>query len=78
AWENHGGANRYIVIAMPLFFISFSWSMMELLNKTKDVLNIKFFELSKHILFTVLFIFSILSFNALLGEWKSIERWNFT
>lgn len=78
AWENHGGANRYIVIAMPLFFVALSWSIMELLNKTKDVLNIKFFELSKYILFTVLFIFSILSFNALLGEWKSIERWNFT
>ncbi|HUM28232.1 MAG TPA: hypothetical protein PKN81_18475, partial [Anaerolineales bacterium] len=33
AWENHGGANRYIVIAMPLFFIVFSWSAVELLKK---------------------------------------------
>lgn len=78
AWENHGGANRYIVIAMPLFFIAFSWSMMELLNKTKNLLKFKFFETSKIIIFVILFIFSILSFNALLGEWKSIERWNFT
>ncbi|MBL8098003.1 MAG: hypothetical protein JNK81_02420 [Anaerolineales bacterium] len=82
AWENHGGANRYIVIAMPLFFIAFSWSMMMLLTKARDTLNnIKFakvFDFGKYFAFVVLFIFSILSFNALLGEWKSIERWNFT
>jgi hypothetical protein len=82
AWENHGGANRYIVIAMPLFFVAFSWSMMELLTKARDTFNnIKFakvFDFSKHFVFVILFIFSILSFNALLGEWKSIERWNFT
>lgn len=82
AWENHGGANRYIVIAMPLFFVAFSWSMMELLTKARDTLNsIKFakvFDFSKHFVFVILFIFSTLSFNALLGEWKSIERWNFT
>lgn len=81
AWENHGGANRYIVIAMPLFFIAFSWSMMELLTKARDSFNnIKFakvFYFSKYFVFVFLFIFSILSFNALLGEWKSIERWNF-
>lgn len=82
AWENHGGANRYIVIAMPLFFIAFSWSMMELLSKARDTLNsIKFakvFDFNKYLIYVILFIFSILSFNALLGEWKSIERWNFT
>jgi hypothetical protein len=82
AWENHGGANRYIVIAMPLFFIAFSWSMMELLTKATDTLNnikfVKVFDFSKYLIFAILFIFSMLSFNALLGEWKSIERWNFT
>ena len=24
AWEEHGGANRYIAIAMPLFFVAFA------------------------------------------------------
>jgi hypothetical protein len=82
AWEHHGGANRYIVIAMPLFFVTFSWSMMELLTKARDTFkNLRFakvFNFSKYLAFVILFIFSILSFNALLGEWKSIERWNFT
>jgi len=35
-------------------------------------------EFFTSVLIFILFIFSILSFNALLGEWKSIERWNFT
>lgn len=78
AWENHGGANRYIVIAMPLFFIAFSWSMMELLKRAFHSINIKFSEYALYISFAILFAFSLLSFNALLGEWKSIERWNFT
>jgi len=78
AWENHGGANRYIVIAMPLFFIAFIWSMMELLKRAFHSINIKFSEYALYISFAILFAFSLLSFNALLGEWKSIERWNFT
>lgn len=81
AWENHGGANRYIVIAMPLFFVVFSWSMMELLKKAVNSLTIKnpnLFEYASNFIFVTLFIFSLLSFNALLGEWRSIERWNFT
>jgi len=27
AWENHGGANRYIAIAMPLFFAAFTYGL---------------------------------------------------
>ena len=114
AWEDHGGANRYIVIAMPLFFISFSWSVVELLKKaaehltTKGTLrpssrqakehegkillaqgrvptardggrsNQKIFEVGWRVVFIIMFAFSILNFNALIGEWKSIERWSFT
>jgi hypothetical protein len=81
AWENHGGANRYIVIAMPLFFTAFSWSIMDLLKRAVNSLVVKKhkpFEYVSYFVFIIVFIFSLLSFNALLGEWKSIERWNFT
>jgi hypothetical protein len=87
AWENHGGANRYIVIAMPIFFVAFSWSLVELLKKaasnlltTKDTKGHegKILDVGWRVIFVVLFIFSLLNFNALIGEWKSIERWNFT
>jgi hypothetical protein len=79
AWENHGGANRYIVIAMPLFFIAFSWAMMELLKKAAISLTVQpAAEVGRQLAFIVIFALSLLSFNALLGEWKSIERWNLT
>jgi hypothetical protein len=86
AWENHGGANRYIVIAMPLYFIGFSWAAVEWMKRgvnsltTKDTKGHKgiMFEFSWRAIFVILFAFSLLTFNALLGEWKSIERWNFT
>lgn len=79
AWENHGGANRYIVIVMPLYFIGFSWASAEWLKRAFNALNLKqqnFTEVGRQSLFIILFVFSLLTFNALLGEWKSIERWN--
>lgn len=84
AWEHHGGANRYIIIAMPLFFAAFSWSVVELLKRAVVFLNTKdtkghegfVFEAGRRAVFVIVFAFSLLNFNALIGEWKSIERWN--
>jgi hypothetical protein len=78
AWENHGGANRYIVIAMPLFFITFSWAVGELLAKAASCFTNRYAALVWRGVFALVFIFSLLNFNTLIGEWKSIERWNFT
>ena len=90
AWENHGGANRYIVIAMPIFFVAFSWSAVELLKKAAETILAQggvpaagdsgksLFGTGWRVVFLILFTFSLLNFNALIGEWKSIERWNFT
>lgn len=77
AWEHHGGANRYIVIAMPLFFVGFSWSAVELLQKAANSFKVRYAaEIGWRVVFIVVFAFSLLNFNALIGEWKSIERWN--
>ena len=77
AWENHGGANRYIVIAMPLFFIGFSWAATEWLKKIASYLKNKFVvEISWRTVFIIVFIFSILNFNLLLGDWRAIQRWD--
>ena len=68
AWENHGGANRYIVIAMPLFFVMFSWSMVELLKRAAGGLtDPRLAEISWRAAFVIALIFSILNFNALIG-----------
>jgi hypothetical protein len=77
AWEHHGGANRYIVIAMPLFFALLSWSMAELLKTAAGMLPTRpAVEVGWRFVFFIVFVFSLLNFNALIGEWKSIERWN--
>ena len=84
AWENHGGANRYIIIAMPLYFIGFSWAAVEWVKRGASALTTKdtkrhegfLIEYGWRAVFVILFAFSLLTFNALLGDWKSIERWN--
>lgn len=76
AWEHHGGANRYIVLAMPLFFAAFAWSAVELLKKAAGSVRVRYAaEAGWRIVFVIAFSFSLLNFNALMGEWKSIERW---
>lgn len=107
AWEDHGGANRYIAIAIPLFFALFAWSVEELRQKAvssiqrgrdanllgnfkgvkaKDFaaslgrlfLSKPFIEFSSRAIWLLLFIFSMLNFNLLVGDWKSIQRWELT
>lgn len=102
AWEEHGGANRYIAIAMPLFFAAFALALNEIWMRAVEILTTKalshkdtkskklatsrlgafvvsdrFLKVGTHVLWLVLMIFSILNFNALIGDWKSIERWTF-
>jgi hypothetical protein len=68
AWENHGGANRFIAIGMPAFFILFSLALEQLrlwlpqaLKKYKLVTPARLNVLS--VAFVVL---AMLNFNALL------------
>ena len=76
AWENHGGANRYIAIAMPLFFILFAWSIHELLERAVASLGSRqgIFIGSRWVYLSILVI-AMINFNLLLGDWKYIERW---
>lgn len=76
AWEDHGGANRYIAIAMPLFFAGFAWSLNELRQKAAAAFGSRrVAEVSSRLVWLAVFVISILNFNALIGDWKSIERW---
>lgn len=78
AWENHGGANRYIAIAMPVFFILFAWAMHELLQKAVTALgSTSYVLLGSHFIYVILFSIAMIQFNLLLGDWRYIERWQF-
>ncbi len=75
AWENKGGANRYISIAMPFFFIGLAWVLNELCQKTAASFSTEksVYYLSQ-LAFLVIVVISFLNINALVGQWKSIER----
>ncbi|MGZ9235349.1 MAG: hypothetical protein ACXW4E_07480, partial [Anaerolineales bacterium] len=78
AWENHGGANRYIALAMPIFFVLFALTVHELLNKAVTNLGSRREALiGSRLIYVFLFAIAMINFNLLLGDWRSIERWQF-
>ncbi len=78
AWENHGGANRYIAIAMPLFFAAFAYGVETIRQKAAAGFGAgRIAEVSSRVAWLVVFVISIINFNLLLGDWKYIERLTF-
>lgn len=77
AWEDHGGANRYIAIAMPLFFAIFAVAFETLRQKAVMILPAhRAAELGSRFAWAAIFVIALLNFNLLLGDWKSIQRWD--
>jgi arabinofuranosyltransferase len=77
AWEDHGGANRYIVIAMPLFFASLVVSVEALRQKAVATLSPRTLTAAgSRLAWLALFSIALLNVNLLMGDWKSIERWD--
>ena len=78
AWEHHGGANRYIALAMPAFFVLFSLSVQLLLEKAVTSLGSRWEAMNTApLVYVLIFAMAILHFNLLLGDWRYIERWEF-
>lgn len=59
AWESYGGANRYVVIAMPLFFISIFMTLFSI-NKLIKHKYLYFYNKYRTIETFIIFIFFIL------------------
>jgi hypothetical protein len=77
AWEHHGGANRYICIAMPLYFALLGVSLEELRHRAATLVgDSRITELGSRLGWAVCFVIALLNFNLLLGDWKAIERWD--
>jgi hypothetical protein len=77
AWEDHGGANRYIAIAMPLFFALFAYAVEQLFQKAAEVFkSFRYAQGVSRLAWLPLFVIALLNFNLLIGDWKSIERWD--
>lgn len=77
AWEDHGGANRYIAIAMPLFFALFAITVEIIRHKaTAAFANRTWSAVGSHAAWLIVFVIALLNFNLLVGDWKSIQRWD--
>jgi hypothetical protein len=77
AWEEHGGANRYIAIAMPLFFGSLAVALGALRSRAAQAFPAKrAVAVGSALVWAAVFIIGLLNFNLLMGDWKSIERWD--
>jgi len=79
AWEHRVGANRYISMAMPLYFVGLAWVLDEIRRKMlsawESAGNTSSLSLGSRAVYAVLFVCILFSFNALFGDWRSIERW---
>jgi arabinofuranosyltransferase len=78
AWESHGGANRYIALVMPIFFLLFAWTLQELITRAAASFGTRGEAIiGAHLAYLLIFSIALINFNLLLGDWKSIERWQF-
>ena len=75
AWEHKGGANRFISIAIPSFFVLFALVLDEIRMTMTGKWSGKFGLVSSHVAMVFFVLFSIGNFNALLSDWKNVERW---
>ena len=76
AWEHIGGANRYLSVAIPLFFILFAYGWEQIKNSlfaaVKDLKPI--IKISSNFGFILIGILSLLNFNFLNENQKNIKR----
>ncbi len=78
AWEHRGGSNRYIAVAIPLFFILFTYAAALLFETLIGKLHLgrgRNGVLFQGLLLTAFVTLAMVNFNFLLGNPRSLERW---
>jgi hypothetical protein len=77
AWEDHGGANRYIAVAIPLYFALLATSVEALRSRAVSLWAAgRVTMLASRAAWLVFFVIALLNFSLLMGDWKSIQRWD--
>lgn len=75
AWEHKGGANRFIALAMPLFFLLF----VQTLNRIRQVLTPQkgrgWAPVVSHVVMGALVLTSLFSFNV-INENDAVAKWS--
>ena len=79
AWEHKGGANRYIAVTMPLFFILFTYTIDQILLAIRNSLDIPNVPISAQTLANITLIAaslaSLVNFNFIQNDFRYLERW---
>ena len=79
AWEHKGGANRYIAVALPLFFILFPYALDALIQAVSETLeNVKFpisSTLLTNLTLIAISLVSLANFNFIQQDFRYLERW---
>lgn len=77
AWEHNGGANRFISIAIPLWFALFGIALASIRQAVADKLQLKRTVTigTSYGVMVLLLAFSIWNANFLLADYHAIERW---
>lgn len=76
AWEHRGGANRFISIALPLWFTLFGLALASLRTAVETGLRLTGWKIAaSHVIALILVGFSLWNANFLLADYRSIERW---
>ena len=76
AWEHVGGANRYLSIAMPLFFILFAYGWEQIKNSLSAAVKDQKFiiNLTGNIGVVLVVLLSLLNFNFMKENQNNIKR----
>ena len=79
AWEHKGGANRYIAVAIPMFFIVFTWGLEQLLEGLRRLTPGWGFPIPRERLaqfgLILISLGTMLNFNFLRQDPTSLYRW---
>jgi hypothetical protein len=79
AWEHKGGANRYIALAMPLFFILFAFTIDQVLDSIRSSFEVPKFLIAPDTLANLVLIAvslaSLANFNFIQKDIRYLERW---
>lgn len=76
AWEWWGGSNRYIVIAMPIFFVLFSHALWMLVDKivTAGPNTVPMIRLRRQAVFLCVGMLAVVNFNSIYGP-SALAEW---
>jgi hypothetical protein len=79
AWEHKGGANRFIALAMPLFFLLFVQSAGKIRSalaqkKPSDLKRLISHGVLGAFIFTSLFSFNVINENDAFAKWSTLKR----